>query len=108
MARSRQSLDTTRKEKNIVYMATVIDKFIQQIVNKNIIQVCIDNALVMLNAGKLICSLYPHIFFQGCVAHAMDLLVKVLAKMKWVKDLLDQARALVKFIKIRQMPLALF
>ena len=30
------------------------------------------------------------------------------AKLEWIKDLLEQARTLVKFIKIRQMPLAVF
>ena len=28
--------------------------------------------------------------------------------MKWIKDLLERAKNLVKFIKIRQIPLAVF
>ena len=102
------AVDTTRKQKEIVYMASVIAKFIEQIGEENILQVCIDNAPLMLNVGKLISSEYPHIFFQACIAHAMDLLLEDWAKMKWVKELLEQAKALVKFIKIRQMPLAVF
>ena len=101
-------VDTSGKEKDAVYMATVIEKFIEQVGDKNIIQVCTDNAPVMLNAGKFIKSLYLSIFIQGCAAHAMDLLLEDWGKMKWVKDLLDRAKNLVKFIKIRQMPLAVF
>lgn len=62
----------------------------------------------MLNAGKLVQALYPSIFVQGCAAHAMDLLLEDWSKMKWVKELLDRAKNLVKFIKIRQMPLSVF
>lgn len=102
------AVDTSGKEKDAVYVATVIEKFIQQLGDENIIQVCYDNAPVMLNAGKLVKSLYPSIFIQGCAAHAMDLLLEDWGKMKWVKELLDRAKNLVKFIKIRQMPLSVF
>ena len=102
------AVDTSGKEKDAVYMATIIEKFIEQVGKENIIQICTDNAPVMLNAGKLINGLFPNIFIQGCAAHAMDLLLEDWGKMKWVKDLLERAKNLVKFIKIRQMPLAVF
>ena len=102
------AVDTSGKEKDAVFVATVIEKFIQQVGEQNIIQVCYDNAPVMLNAGKLVQALYPSIFVQGCAAHAMDLLLEDWSKMKWVKELLDRAKNLVKFIKIRQMPLSVF
>ena len=70
------AVDLTRKEKDMMYMATVIEKIIQQIGKENILQVCIDNAPVMLIVGKLISSLYPNIFFQGCAAHARNLLLE--------------------------------
>ena len=54
------AIETTGKEKDTVYMATVIEKFIEQIGKENILQVCTDNAPVMLSAGKLIISLSTH------------------------------------------------
>ena len=38
------AVDSTGKEKDIFYMAIVIDKFIQQIGKENILQVSTDNA----------------------------------------------------------------
>ena len=71
-----EAMDTTEKEKDVVYMATIIAKYIEQIGKESIIQVYTANVAVMLNAKKTVHQLYPHIYFKGCAAHAMDLLLK--------------------------------
>ena len=102
------AVDTTGKEKTAEYMASIMVKFIKQVGPENVVQVCTDNASVMLNAMRLVQEEYPHIFIQGCATHAMDLLMEDMGKAPWVKEVLDKAKNLVKFIKNRQMPLAVF
>ena len=70
------SVDTTGNEKTATYMASIMEKFIEQVGPHNIVQVCIDNAKSMLNASQLIIKRYPRIYIQGCAAHVMDLLLE--------------------------------
>lgn len=102
------AVDTTGKEKTAMYMASIMVKFIKQVGPENVVQVCTDNASVMINASRLVVEDYPHIFIQGCATHAMDLLLEDWGKASWVKETLEKAKGLVKFIKNRQMPLAVF
>ena len=62
----------------------------------------------MLNASKIITEKYPHIYIQGCAAHAMDLLLEDWGKATWIKETVEKAKLLVKFVKKRHMPLAVF
>ena len=102
------SVDTTGKEKTAEYMASIMDKFIDQVGPHNIVQVCTDNASSMLKASQIVTQKYPHIYIQGCAAHAMDLLLEDWGKATWVKEAVRKAKYLVKFVRNRQMPLAVF
>ena len=98
------SVDTTGNEKTATYM----ERFIEQVGPHNIVQVCTDNDRSMLNASKIITEKYPHIYMQGCVAHAMDLLLEDWGKATWIKETVEKAKLLVKFVKKCHMPLAVF
>jgi Protein of unknown function (DUF 659)/hAT family C-terminal dimerisation region len=102
------SVDTTGSEKTAEYMASIMEKFIEQVGPHNIVQICTDNASSMLKASQIIIKKYPHIYVQGCAAHAMDLLLEDWGKTTWIKETLHKAKYLVKFVKNRQMPLAVF
>ena len=45
---------------------------------------------------------------QGCAAHAMDLLLEDWGKATWIKETVEKAKLLVKFVKKRHMPLTVF
>jgi len=72
-----QSVDTSGAKKNVLYLASILEKFIEQVGPTNAVQLTIDNKLVNLVAWNLITRRYPHIFFQGCVVHALNLLLKL-------------------------------
>ncbi len=102
------AVDTTGTEKTAAYMSTLILKYIEEVGPENIVQVCTDNASVMLNASRIVLEKYPHIFMQGCATHAMDLLLEDWGKAGWMANTLVMAKKMVKFIKRRQMPIAVF
>ena len=102
------AIDTTGNEKTATYLASILLKYIEQVGPHNIVQVCTDNASAMLSASRLVVEKHPHIFIQGCATHAMNLLLEDWGKATWIKETLEKAKLLVKFIKNRHMPLALF
>ena len=102
------SVDTTGKEKTATYMASLMERFIEQVGLHNIVQVCTDNDRSILNASKIIIEKYPHIYMQGCAAHAMDLLLEDWGKATWIKETVEKAKLLVKFVKKRHMPFVVF
>ena len=102
------SVDTTGNRKTATYMASLMERFIEQVGPHNIVQFCTNNDRSMLNASKKITEKYPHIYMQGCAAHAMDLLLEDWGKATWIKETVEKAKLLVKFVKKCHMPIAVF
>ena len=88
------SIDTTGQTKSATYIADELKVFIEKVGPKNVTTVCTDNAANMLGAMKGIIEEYPWIFSQGCMAHALDLLLEDWAKIQEFKDLIERARKL--------------
>ena len=72
------------------------------------VQVCTDNASNMLAAGALLVRRFPHIYFQGCSAYALDLLLEDWGKQDWIKNMVKKAKSIVKYIRTHHMPLVIF
>jgi len=70
------SMDTSGQKKTATYMTTILEEFIEQMGFKNVMQVTTDNTNANPVAWNLVSSKYPHIFFQGCVVHTLNLLLK--------------------------------
>ena len=79
------SVDTSGATKDALYLACILEKFIEQIGPENVMQVMTDNVAVNIRAWELVSRKYPHIFFQGCAVHALNLLLKDWGKEAWIK-----------------------
>ena len=53
----------------------------------------------MKAVAYIIMEKYPHICFQGCVVHAMNLLLEDWKKATWMKEIMKNLSTIVKFIK---------
>lgn len=73
-----------------------------------VIQVCTDNASVCKAAGAIIQEKHPHITWTGCGAHCLDLLLEDIGKLPWVASVIQEGKALVKFITNHHKSLALY
>jgi hypothetical protein len=71
-------------------------------------QICTDNATNMLWAMDDIITTYPHIFKQGCAAHALDLLLEDCAKIDQFKDLIHKAKHVCIYMRNHHVTMALF
>ncbi len=88
------SIDTTGENKTILYIADKMKTFIEKVGSQYVTQICTNNASNMLGAMDDIVPTYPHIFKQGCMAHALDLLLEDWAQVKEFKDLIERAKRL--------------
>ena len=70
------SVDTSGNKKTKEYITGELKKFIEQIGPMKVSQICTDNATNMLGAVDKVIETYPHIYKQGCAAHALDLLLE--------------------------------
>ena len=62
----------------------------------------------MLGALSDITQTYPHIFKQGCMAHALDLMLEDWAKVQEFKDLIERAKRLCHYIKNHHATMSVF
>ena len=102
------AVDTTGFPKTAECQASIMEIYIKDVGLQNIVQICMENASSMRAATDIIEDKYPHIYFQGCTIHVMNLLLEDWGKVVWMKDVVKKARTIVKFIKRRHMPLAVF
>lgn len=102
------SVDTSGFEKTATYLAAILEKFIEEVGPENVVQVTTDNAAANKAAWKLVSTKYPHLFFQGCIVHALNLLLKDWGKERWIKKYVKKAVVIVNFFRRRHMPLAIF
>jgi hypothetical protein len=102
------SIDTTGNKKTKAYIATELKKFINAVGPRFVTQICTDNATNMLGAMDDIVATYPHIFKQGCVAHALDLMLEDWAKIEQFKDLINRAKHVCLYMQNHHMTMAFF
>ena len=50
---------------------------------------------------------YPQLYYQGCCAHALDLILEDMGKQQWMKSTVEAARDIVKCLRNSQAPLAI-
>ena len=64
----------------------------------NVVQVISDNAANYVATGRMLMDRYPSLFWTPCVAHCIDLMLEDMGKIPFIKVVIDQARAIPKFI----------
>jgi len=92
------SINTTRQNKTIAYILDQLKVFISKVGPKYVTQICTHNATNMLGAIDNIILTYPHIFKQGCMTHALDLLLEDWAKVENFKDLIERVKRLCQYL----------
>ena len=91
--------DCSGEVKDAPFIVHVIMKAIEQIGPSKVVQVITDNALVCKVADLIIESRYDHIFWTPCIVHNLNLILEYIdSKVPWIKELIGEAREIIKFI----------
>ncbi len=88
------SIDTTRERKDAYYKCKALGGYIKTIGVDNIVQICKNNVSSMKSATNLLICCFPSLYFQGYVAHYLDLLLEDWGKATWVKRIVKKVKLL--------------
>eukprot|EP00253_Pinus_taeda_P032126 PITA_32126 len=93
-----KSLDASEHIKDAATICELLDGFIREIGVQNVVQVITDNAANYVSAGRMFMERHPTLFWTPCAAHCLDLLLEDMGKLSFIKEAVDMARSIPKFI----------
>jgi len=76
----------------------LVDKCIDEVGEHNVVQVVTDNAKVNEKASTLLKAKRPSIFWNGCAAHCIDLMLEDIGKLPLVDQTITKAKSLTVFL----------
>jgi hypothetical protein len=92
------SVDCSAMKKDGKYIFDLVDRCIQEIGEEHVVQVVTDNASVNTAAASLLAAKRPSIFWNGCAAHCLDLMLEDLAKIGAVEETISSAKHVTAFL----------
>ncbi|KAL3820011.1 hypothetical protein ACJIZ3_005916 [Penstemon smallii] len=113
-AKFLNGIDCSGDEKSGIFISELLFKaIIENVGIYNIVQILIDNASAGKLAGEIVMGKYPHIFWSGCMAYSLSLLMKDIAtyphpRLEFIKKVYQQVKGFVKYVKIHSMVLYIF
>jgi len=93
-----ESVDCSAARKDGKYIFELVDKCIEDIGEKHVVQVVTDNARVNDTAAGMLKAKRPSIFWNGCAAHCIDLMLEDIGKLPLVDETISKARSLTVFL----------
>uniref|UniRef100_A0A0R0HS56 BED-type domain-containing protein n=1 Tax=Glycine max TaxID=3847 RepID=A0A0R0HS56_SOYBN len=85
-----RSVDASEYMKTGQKIFELLDSFVEEIGEKNVIQVVTDNGSNYVLAGKILQVTRPKIFWTPCVAHCLDLMLEDIGKIPKVKRVIQR------------------
>jgi len=79
---------TTNIRKTADYIFSLIDKVVDEVGEKNVVQIVIDEASFKV-VDHLLMEKRKHLFWSPCATHCIDLMLEDIGSMKSVKETLD-------------------
>ncbi|KAL3834370.1 hypothetical protein ACJIZ3_009106 [Penstemon smallii] len=106
-------IDCSGDEKSGVFISEILFKAIENVGVYNVVQILTDNASACKLAGDIVMEKYPHIFWSGCMAHSLSLLMKDIAtshdpNLKFIMKLYGKVKDIVKYVRTHSMVLYIF
>eukprot|EP00253_Pinus_taeda_P001827 PITA_01827 len=93
-----KSIDAFAHIKDAPLLCELLDIFIQEVGPSNVVQVITDNTEYYVAVGKMLMERYPNLFWTPCAAHCIDLRLEDIGKILTVRDIVESAKSITKFI----------
>ena len=93
-----KSLDTSSIIKNGYALFELLDSFVDEIGEENVIQVVTDSASAFVVAGELLMEKRKKLIWSPCAAHCIDLMLKDIGKLGVHEDTIAKANKLTVYI----------
>ncbi|XP_020265549.1 uncharacterized protein LOC109841094 [Asparagus officinalis] len=92
------SIDASDEIKTGARMFEILNEEIKKIGPENVVQIVTDNHASLKLAGKYLMDEYPHMYWTPCAAHCLNLILKDIGKLPFMKMTLSRAMELTGFI----------
>jgi hypothetical protein len=92
------SVDCSAVKRDGKYVFDLVDRCIQEIGEENVVQVVTDNASVNTAAASLLAAKRPSIFWTGCAAHCLDLMLEDIGKLGPIEQTIASAKQVTTFL----------
>ncbi|XP_004488896.1 uncharacterized protein [Cicer arietinum] len=93
-----KSIDASAYMKTVIKIFEQLDNFVEEIGEQNIVQLVTDNGSNYVLTGKLLTTKRPHLFWNSCAAHCLDLMLEDIGKIAKVKTVIQRGTSIVGFI----------
>ena len=93
-----KSVDASAYVKDARLLCDLLDKFIQEVGPQYVVQVITDNAASYVAAGRMLMERYASLYWTPCAAHCIDLMLEDMGKLPWIKEVIDSAKNVTKYI----------
>ena len=93
-----KSIDASNKIKDGHLLFQLLDQVVEEVEVANVVQIITDNASNYVLGDKLLEEKHKTIFWNPCAAHCIDLMLQDIGKLDWVKNTVDHAKSITKFI----------
>eukprot|EP00253_Pinus_taeda_P035608 PITA_35608 len=91
-------LDASEHIKDATTICELLNGLIWEIGVQNVMEVITDNVANYVSAGKIYMERHPTLFWTRCATHCLDLLLEDMGKLSFIKEAVDMARSVPKFI----------
>jgi hypothetical protein len=95
-----KSIDASAYVKDAHLLCELLDNFIREIGPQYVVQVITDNAANNVAADKLLMERYQTLNWTPCAVHCIDLMLEDMEKIPWIKEIVESARSVTKYIYI--------
>eukprot|EP00253_Pinus_taeda_P004121 PITA_04121 len=93
-----KSMDASSHIKDAKTLCDLLDVFILEVGAKHVVQVIMDNAANYVVVGRMLMERHPTLFWTPCATHCIDLMLKNIGKISFVKDIVNSSKSITKFI----------
>ena len=93
-----RSVDASDKVIDGQLLFQLLDEVFEEVGVANVVQVITDNASNYVLTCRLLEEKQRTIFWTPCAAHCIDLMLEDIGKLDWVKNTVDHAKSITKFI----------
>eukprot|EP01018_Ginkgo_biloba_P039022 Gb_40496 [translate_table: standard] len=94
--------------KDTTFIVNILIDAIESAGPLNVVQVITDNARVCKVAGLLVEARCDNIFWTPCAIHSLNLILKKIEKIEWIKKITNESKEIVMFITNHHMAQAIY
>eukprot|EP01018_Ginkgo_biloba_P021120 Gb_25769 [translate_table: standard] len=101
-------VDCNGELKDATFIANILIDAIESVGPSNVVQAITNNARACKAAGLLVEVRYENIFWTTCAVHSLNLILKKIGKIEWIKKIIDEAKEIQMFITNHHMAQAIY